>query len=332
MSVVKSVREWGKQAVELTYEVQPDDNGQRAVDVLTRRTGMSRLMSKKIRLYGELLCNGKHHRMIDPVCTGDRIVARYDAGAANPDMQPQTKRFQSAELRQVPGVAFRYLDEWILAAAKPAGMVTHPTYLHETGSLTDLLADTPLHPVSRLDRDTTGIVLIARNGHAHHVISRHIMKKTYLALLHGRFPAASGLINAPIQRAPGSMMLREISRNGASARTIWQELRYFAASDISLVRFELLTGRTHQLRLHSQACGCPIVGETLYGRVTVPDRQERARFLDQWDRLAGHQALHAASLRFYHPISLKAMQVTAPLPASFQHLLAVLRVQEKSSG
>ena len=314
--------------MELNYEVQSEDHGQRAVDVLTRRTGMSRLMAKKIRLYGELLCNDRHHRMIDPVFSGDRIVARYQAGEADLDAHRQTGRYQPDALRDVPGVAVRYLDDWILLAVKPAGMVTHPTYLHETGSLTDLLADKPLHPVSRLDRDTTGIVLIARNGHAHHVISRQAMKKTYLALVHGRFPAASGLINAPIQRSPGSIMLREINRSGAPARTIWRELRYFAASDISLVRFELLTGKTHQLRLHSQASGCPIVGETLYGRVTVPDRQERARYLDSWDLLAGHQALHAAGLRFFHPVSSKAMQITAPLPAEFRQLLAALRDQE----
>ena len=317
--------------MELNYEVQSEDHGQRAVDVLTRRTGMSRLMAKKIRLYGELLCNDRHHRMIDPVYSGDRIVARYQAGEADIDAHRQTGRYQPDALRDVPGVAVRYLDDWILLAVKPAGMVTHPTYLHETGSLTDLLADNPLHPVSRLDRDTTGIVLIARNGHAHHVISRHPMKKTYLALLHGRFPAATGLINAPIQRSAGSIMLREISHAGASARTIWRELRYFAASDISLVRFELLTGRTHQLRLHSQASGCPIVGETLYGRMTVPDREERARYLDEWDLLAGHQALHAASLRFFHPVSGRSMQITAPIPAEFRLLLAALRDHERKT-
>lgn len=318
--------------MELKYEVQACDDGQRAVDVLTRRTGMSRLMAKKIRLYGELLCNGQHHRMIDPVFAGDQMVARYQPGEPGQDDSLKTETYQPEPLRTVPGVAVRYLDEWILLAAKPAGMVTHPTYLHETGSLTDLLADKALHPVSRLDRDTTGIVLIARNGHAHHVISRHHMQKTYLALLHGRFPAASGLIHAPIQRAAGSIMLREIDRGGAAARTIWQELRYYAASDISLVRFELLTGRTHQLRLHSQACGCPIVGETLYGRMTVDDRHERDRYLDAWDHMAGHQALHAASLRFRHPVSGQAMQVTAPLPVEFRRLLATLRDQERRSN
>lgn len=301
-------------ALELIYEVLAEDNGQRAVDVLMRRTGMSRLLSKKIRLYGELLCNSQPHRMIDPVCTGDLLVARFRPGLPT--------------LRQVPGVGFRYLDDWILVADKPAGMVTHPTFLHETGSLTDLLADSPLHPVSRLDRDTTGLVLIARNGHAHYVISHHVMKKTYLALIHGRLPAPAGLISAPIRRSPCSIMLREIHHAGARARTIWQELRYFAADDISLVRYELLTGRTHQLRLHSQACGCPIVGETLYGRLIADDRLERDKMLDKWDRLIGRQALHAASLSFRHPISGQIMRVTAPLPADFLGLLAELRHHE----
>lgn len=295
--------------MELEIRVMQTEDGQRAVDILARRTGMSRLLCKKIRLYGELLRNGRPHRMIDPVAAGDLLIARYhpEGGFA-------------ADLRPVPGVAVRYLDDWLLLAAKPAGMVTHPTYLHETGSLTGSLADQPLHPVSRLDRDTSGLVLIALNGHAHHVVGSHPMRKYYLAVLHGRLPATDGLIQAPIRRSAGSIMLREIHPDGAAAGTIWRELRYFPHSDCSLVRFELLTGRTHQLRLHSQACGCPIVGDSLYRRKGDGD---------EWDRLIGRQALHAACLDFRHPILGTDLRITAPLPADFLNLLAALRRHER---
>ncbi len=295
--------------MEIQYQATPADHGQRAVDILVRRTGMSRLLCKKIRLYGRLLCNGRPHRMIDPVSAGDFLTASYTPGNHTSD-----------RLKTVPGVEIRYLDDWLLAAAKPAGMVTHPTYLHEKGSLTDLLADYPLHPVCRLDRDTSGLVIIARNGHAHHVISSHPMHKRYLALLHGRLPAPAGLIRASVRRSPTSIMLREIHPDGAEARTIWQELRYYPASDISLVRYELLTGRTHQLRLHSQACGCPIVGDTLYGG---SDREA-----DVWDRMIGRQALHSASLQFTHPLTGRPILVTAPLPDDFRSLLAAIRKAE----
>jgi 23S rRNA pseudouridine1911/1915/1917 synthase len=294
--------------MELTYRVTAADDGQRAVDVLVRRTGMSRLLSKKVRLYGALLCNGLPQRMIDPVRAGDLLLARYSpAGPAAP-------------LSQAPGVVVRYLDEWLLVVAKPAGMVTHPSYLHDADALTSQMSDQPLHPVNRLDRDTSGLVIIARNGHAHHVISQGALQKSYLAVLHGRLPGPAGLIHAPVRRAAGSIMLRETGSGGAPARTIWRVLRYYPAADLSLVRFRLLTGRTHQLRLHSLALGCPIVGDSLYCGGRLPD---------PWDKLIGRQALHALSIRFCHPLTGQMLHLTAPLPPD---LLLLLRSLNRSAS
>lgn len=291
--------------MELTCHVQKADNGHRAVDVLTSRTGMSRLLTKKVRLYGSLLCNGQAFRMIDPVYEGDILVARYEPDGQN-----------LPAIRPVAGVQIRYQDEWVLAVAKPAGLVTHPTYLHDTDALTAMLADRPLHPVGRLDRDTSGLVLIALNGHAHHVISCRPQVKRYLALIHGRLPGPSGLIRAPIRRSKASIMLREVSIDGAEALTLWQERRYYPAWNVSLVSLRLLTGRTHQLRLHCRACGCPIVGDSLYGGDRTPDAL---------DQMIGRQALHAAALDFHHPLTGSLMRVTAPLPADFLRLLRLIR-------
>ncbi|MDW7659090.1 MAG: RluA family pseudouridine synthase [Bacillota bacterium] len=287
--------------MELIYHVQKSDDGHRAVDVLTSKTGMSRLLTKKVRLYGSLLCNEQAHRMIDPVHEGDLLVARYEPNGHNPP-----------EIRPVAGVQVRYQDDWVLAVAKPAGLVTHPTYLHDTDALTAMLADRPLHPVGRLDRDTSGLVLIALNGHAHHVISCRPQVKQYLALIHGRLPGQTGLIRAPIQRSKNSIMLREVSNSGAEALTLWKERRYYPSWNVSLVSLRLLTGRTHQLRLHCQACGCPIVGDSLYGGDRTPDALDLA---------IGRQALHAVSLDFHHPLTDTLMRVTAPLPADFRKLL-----------
>ncbi|HAL74699.1 MAG TPA: hypothetical protein DCM45_06385 [Clostridiales bacterium] len=295
----------------LYYQVKPEDHGRRAVDVLIRQTGMSRLMSKKVRLYGHLTCNGMAHRMIDPVRAGDILVAIY---------QPHVE--QGGVLNEVPGVSVRYLDDWLLVVSKPAGMVTHPTYLHETGSLTSSLADYPLHPVSRLDRDTSGLVLIARNGHAHHVISQNPMHKIYLGLIHGRLPEKIGLIDAPIQRSTGSIMLREVHADGAEAKTRWRELHYFAGSNVSMVSFELLTGRTHQIRVHCRHMNCPLIGDGLYGWTADPNLADQAG--SYLDRFIGRQALHAASLDFYHPISGLTIHLTAPLPDDFRQLLRLL--------
>jgi 23S rRNA pseudouridine1911/1915/1917 synthase len=297
--------------VRLVWQIQMADHGRRAVDVLIQRTGMSRLMSKRIRIYGQLTCNGLPHKMIDPVYSGDLLVA-VDLSGAGPGL----------DLRQVPDVQVCYQDIWLAVLGKPAGLVTHPSYLHEKIALTSLLSDQPLHPVSRLDRDTSGIVLIARNGHAHHVLTRHPMRKIYFAAVHGRLPAAAGLIQAPVRRSSGSIIRREIHPDGSPARTIWQELHYYKSSDVSLVRFELLTGRTHQIRLHSASAGCPLIGDSLYGKAFLPDEP------DSLDALIGRQALHAASILFSHPVSGQPMRFTARLPDDFRQLLRELYRRE----
>lgn len=290
--------------MELDYFVQSDDEGQRAVDVLTHRTGMSRLLCKRVRLYGTLLRNGQPHRMIDPVCAGDCLLVRY-----------HPKGVQPIVLRSVPHVPVRFSDEWIHVVSKPAGMVTHPTYLHDQDALTAMLSDQPLHPVNRLDKDTTGLVCIALNGHAHHVISSGLWIKQYVALLHGQLPSRNGLIHAPIRRAEVSLLQREIHPLGAQARTLWTVLRYFPSCDISFVRFQLITGRTHQLRLHSRAIGCPIVGDTLYGL---------ALGSCELDHTIRRQALHASKMIFTHPVEKRNICVTAPVPPDFSRSLNYL--------
>lgn len=295
----------------LTYQVTIEDHGQRAVDVLIRRTGMSRLMSKKVRLYGNLTCNGQHHRMIDPVMSGDILVAIY---------KPSPEH--GGDLNDVPELGVRYIDEWLLVVSKPSGMVTHPTYLHEKGSLTSSLSDYPLHPVSRLDRDTSGLVLIARNGHAHYVITQNKMEKVYVGLIHGRLQGGSGMIDAPIRRSQNSIMLREVHDEGAEAKTCWRELHYFEAADVSFVRFELLTGRTHQIRVHCRHAGCPLIGDGLYGWPADPQMAGNTNIY--LDKMISRQALHAASLAFIHPVSGQRICLTAPLPADYAALLKEL--------
>ena len=297
----------------LKYIVTASDNGHRAVDVLCKRTGMSRMMSKKIRLHGSLTKNGQHCRMIDPVEAGDLLEAKY-----------HPKGNDIAPLRKDPSLPVLYHDDWLIVVNKPSNMVTHPTYLHDKGSATDRLADYPLHPVTRLDRDTTGTLLIALNGHAHHVITSNKMDKTYLALVHGKIPEKKGSIMLPIGRDPDSIMLRRIDDNGLAAHTNWEVRRYFASCDVSLVSFKLITGRTHQIRLHSQSIGHPLLGDWLYGLAekdpsTLTEKQILAESLFQ------RQALHAFSLSFVHPGSLKIQTVKAPLTSDFRKALYFLQ-------
>ena len=287
--------------MELVYRATDEDHNQRAVDVLTRQTGMSRLMTKKVRLYGTLLCNQRPHRMIDRVSRGDLLVARYPAGGMkNPVIAAQA------------GIPVLYQDDWVVVVAKPAGLVTHPSFKEDKSALTRLLSEDALHPISRLDRDTTGAVLLGLNGHAHYVVTQHKQTKHYLAVLHGRLPAGAGLIQAPIKRAPDSLIKRMVHQDGAQARTIWRTLGYQAKHDVSLVQFELLTGRTHQIRIHAMACGCPIVGDTLYHLDREPD---------ELDQLAGRQMLHAWQIAFGHPVSRETIRVRAPVPSDMRRVM-----------
>jgi 23S rRNA pseudouridine1911/1915/1917 synthase len=187
--------------------------------------------------------------------------------------------------------------------------------------LTSLLADFPLHPVNRLDRDTSGLVLIARNGHAHYVIARNPMRKIYVGLVHGQ-TGDRGTIDAPIRRSDGSIILREVHDEGVPAQTRWRRIHYFPHSDISFLKFELLTGRTHQIRVHCHYAGFPLVGDGLYGRRSLQELALPDSF--DPDKIIGRQALHAAGLTFHHPISRKEMTVNATLPADFRRLMTCL--------
>ena len=290
----------------------PEDDGCRAVDVLCRRTGMSRLMAKRIRIHGRLTCNGRFQRMIDRVRPGDVLEASLPSEKEKP-----------VSIRDIPDAPFVYRDQWLLVVAKPPGMVIHPTYLHHEGSLTHQLSDLPLHPVIRLDRDTSGAVLIALNGHAHHVLTQNKMEKLYIGLVHGKMRGRLGLIQAPIGRVAGSIMLRQVSADGAPAYTTWQVIRYYPEADVSLVRFKLLTGRTHQIRVHCRSIGHPLVGDGLYGWLET----NRATLLD---RLIGRQALHAAQLRFIHPETFRHIRVAAPFPEDFRQLLRKVAQEKKT--
>lgn len=310
----------------IQYFVTESDQGQRAVDVLCKNTKMSRLMSKKIRLYGTLLRNGIHCRMIDKVEAGDVLIAEY---------WPHGKSLP--ELNHDPDLPVIYQDDWLIIINKPAGMVTHPTYLHDKGSVTDRLADFPLHPVIRLDRDTSGVLPVALNGHAHHVITKMKMEKTYVALVYGKMPGRSGVFEQPIGRHPTSIMLRLVSDEGKPAKTIWRLCHYFRSSDVSLLQLSLITGRTHQIRVHCQAAGHPLLGDGLYGINSIASDSESnsdsapvCNNRNESEKLFNRQALHAASLKFVHPLSLQPMRITAKLPEDFMAALKHLWKKEKS--
>jgi 23S rRNA pseudouridine1911/1915/1917 synthase len=221
-----------------------------------------------------------------------------------------------------------YEDEHLLIVNKPAGMVVHPSAGHHTGTLVHaLLAHCPLSSIGgvqrpgivhRLDKDTTGAIVIAKTDFAHQHLQQQLQAKTarreYLGVVYGTPKADGGTIDLPIGRHPVDRQknaIVELDRGGKSAVTHWQieeRLRSF-----SLIRFRLETGRTHQIRVHTTKMGHPIVGDPVYGT---------GRSIGV--KLPG-QALHARYLELIHPQTGELISVTAPIPDYFLTLLQVLR-------
>jgi len=211
-------------------------------------------------------------------------------------------------------------DDDLLVINKPANLAIHPTFNHKSGTLANAVVyywqergvSYRFRPVNRLDKDTSGVVIVALNAYAHHQLSKQqgteAFRKGYLALVHGRIEQEQGEINLPIGRKESSIIEREVREDGQHALTRFRVAQRF--NDATLVNVELLTGRTHQIRVHFAHIGHPLAGDDLYGG----DR-----------RLIGRQALHAEWVRFKHPRTKEEITLLAPLPSDFKQLLLSLK-------
>ncbi len=292
----------------LEFTINENENGKMAHEVLSERLKMSRLMIKKVRLYGHLQVNGVAARMKDTVNCGDQVLALYEDDQLPAIVRPECK------------IPVYYEDDWLIVCEKPSGLVTHPSWQHMDDSLIQRLSDQRLHPVMRLDRETSGLIVIAKNGFAHHVISSGLMEKEYLGIIHGEFNNPCGTINEPIGRADDSIMIRVVRKDGYPSITHYSTEQYVAEKDISLVRFILETGRCHQIRVHSLYLGHPLVGDGLYGPYSS-DFPNTDIVSAAADKLIDRQALHACKLCFYHPITHEKLCFESDIPQDMKNLL-----------
>jgi len=207
-------------------------------------------------------------------------------------------------------------DDFILIVNKPFDMNTIPSREHPKGSLANALIgyfrqielQATTHIVTRLDRNTSGLVLIAKHRHIHHLLSNEQkagkIKRTYEAFAEGVLKAATGKIEEPIGRKEDSIIEREVRSDGQYALTHYQVIQSFP--QFTWLRLGLETGRTHQIRVHLSYIGHPLVGDDLYGGST---------------NLLQRQALHCRKIVFNHPISGRPYEFTADLPSDMQSLL-----------
>lgn len=286
--------------MKIDFYVTPEYDGRELRNVLENYCHMSHALIKKIKLYGTLDVNGTHRRVIDTVNTGDYVQASYGEDCG--------------EVKKDSGIKIYYEDEHIVVVEKPNNLVTHPTHNHLDDSLTTRLSDIPMHPVMRLDRETTGIICIAKNGYAHDLVQKSEMNKRYLAVVYGEFDTKSGTINLPIRRRPNSVMIRECADDGHPSITYYEVLHYDSINNISLVKYILETGRCHQIRVHSTHIGHPLVGDGLYGPNSIDNPCDKFGNSIELDKKIGRQALHAYYLDFIHPESKKKMVFNSELP------------------
>lgn len=205
-----------------------------------------------------------------------------------------------------------YEDDFLLIIDKPAGMLVHPTVSERGTTLYDYVKAyyeasgiaAGIHPVSRLDRNTSGLVIFAKEPVVQHWLSQQQVAKEYLALACGRFESREGIIEAPIARKEGSIIERCVDyTRGKYAKTAYEVLASYG--NHTLLRVRLFTGRTHQIRVHLASIGHPLVNDNLYG---TPGPQAR-------------HALHAYRLAFKHPVSDVFLEITRSLPNDLLKLL-----------
>ena len=210
----------------------------------------------------------------------------------------------------------RYEDEWLLIINKPAGQLVHPTTKESSGTVGNALMHYfaakgeahAFHPVHRLDRDTSGLLLVAKEPQIQYQLSPKGCKnfqREYQAIIQGELTPGAGLIDAPIARALPSIILRKVSPDGQSARTHYRTVK--TNGEFSLIELQLETGRTHQIRVHMAHLGHPLLGDDLYGG--------NMDFIQR-------QALHAFRLSFKHPMTGEKLVITAPPPADFLRITA----------
>ncbi|PMB19084.1 RluA family pseudouridine synthase [Fischerella thermalis] len=299
--------------------LQVEEQGERLDRYLTERlTDLSRSRIQQLIEQGQVQLNGK-------ICTSKKTsVKRGDRISLEiPPAEPLELTPEDIPLDIL------YEDDQLLILNKPAGLVVHPAPGHPDGTLVNaILAHCPNLPgiggvqrpgiVHRLDKDTTGAIAIAKTEFAHQHLQAQLKAKTaqreYLGVVYGVPKTENGTVDLPIGRHPvdrKKMAVVSPEKGGRPATTHWQILERLG--NYTLMHFQLETGRTHQIRVHSAHIGHPIVGDPVYssGRsvgVNLPG-----------------QALHAWRLRLQHPVSEKWIEVTAPIPQTLKTLLEVLR-------
>ncbi|MBJ6363177.1 RluA family pseudouridine synthase [Paenibacillus sp. GCM10012307] len=294
-----------------------DQAGERLDKFVTERAGadVSRTQVQDWIKQGHVLVNGRNSKANVKLAAGDKVLLTIP--------EPETTEIVPEDIP----LDVVYEDKDVIVINKPRGMVVHPAPGHPSGTVVNALMhhckdlsgiNGQLRPgiVHRIDKDTSGLLMAAKNDAAHHSLAEqlkaHTVTRRYLALVHGNVPHDQGTVDAPIGRDPHDRKLYMVtSRNSKESITHFVVLERLG--DYSLLELQLETGRTHQIRVHMKYIGHPLAGDPVYGRSKTIG-------------LKG-QALHAAVLGFNHPSTGEYLEFERPIPEDMAFELQTLRTQ-----
>ena len=298
----------------MTFYVPASLAGERVDRAVALLTGWSRADVAALIDKGAVLVGGQPVAKSRRLAEGDEVEVE---GEPEPDAPPVP------EPVDFPAV---FEDDDLVVVVKPAGLVVHPGAGHETGTLASGLlhrypeiaqVGDPMRPgiVHRLDRDTSGLMVVARSSRAYDALTAALaareIERRYLALAWGRFDARRGTIDAPIGRSATRRTRMAVREAGKEARTGYEVLNQFDHPVCTFVECRLETGRTHQIRVHLAAIGHPVVGDATYGGDRNPLRP-------------GRPFLHAHALALTHPTTGEQLEFTDPLPPELAAVLSLL--------
>jgi len=314
----------------LAVEADEEDDGKTVRDVLVRHFQVSSKLLAQARLteYG-LTINEERVYISAPVEKGEVVRLR---------MERETSEHIEAESMPLEII---FEDESLLVINKPPNLIVHPTHGHYSGTLANGVVyywqqkneRYRFRPIHRLDEDTSGIVVIAKNGYIHQQLSDQmqdgLMDKRYIALVHGHVEPQSFDIEAAIERDPHTPHLRIVREDGQYAKTGVTCLQQLTIEntqegidiELSVVQLKLYTGRTHQIRVHMHAYGHPLIGDTFYFSQAFKSQEQALQF--------PRQALHAFQLTLRHPLTKQVLTFNAKLPHDMNELIE--RAKEKNN-
>ena len=306
-------------------EIKIETGGQRLDKVLSDLTELSRSLANEQIKAGQVLVNGQVKKAKYTVQEGDVVTYHVP--------EPEVLEYVAEDIP----LEIIYQDEDVAVVNKPQGMVVHPSAGHTSGTLVNALMyhikdlsgiNGVLRPgiVHRIDKDTSGLLMIAKNDEAHLALAQELKDKKslrkYWAIVHGNLPNDRGVIEAPIGRSEKDRKKQAVTAKGKPAVTRFHVLERFG--DYSLVELQLETGRTHQIRAHMKHIGHTLFADERYGGDQILRGNNTAnyrRFVQNCLAICPRQALHAKTLGFRHPVTGVEMQFDSDIPADLTTLL-----------